>query len=230
MTRGQGEGVTGRLMKGKDVDLSVYVITDRRAAGERSILDVVRAAIRGGATVVQLREKEASTREMIELGQALHQVTRAAGVPLIVNDRVDVALVIDAEGVHVGQDDMPAHLARRLIGPERILGVSAGTVEEARQAERDGADYLGVGDVYGTPSKPDAGTPIGVEGLAEIARAVSVPVVGIGGITAENAAAVIRAGAVGVAVISAVVGASDPEAAARRLREAVKRKNVKRET
>jgi len=216
--------MTGRLVKGKDIDLSVYVITDRRAAGGRSILDVVRAAIRGGATVVQLREKEASTREMIELGQALHQITRAAGVPLIVNDRVDVALAIDAEGVHVGQDDMPAHLARRLIGSERILGVSAGTVEEARQAERDGADYLGVGDVYGTPTKPDAGVPIGVAGLAEIARAVSVPVVGIGGITAENAAAVIQAGAAGVAVISAVMGAADPEAAARRLREAMRRK------
>jgi len=208
-------------MRGKNVDLSVYVITDRRVAGERSILDVVRAAIRGGATVVQLREKEASTREMVELGQALHEITREARVPLIVNDRLDVALAIDAEGVHVGQDDMPAHLARQLIGPDKILGVSASTVEEARQAEGDGADYLGVGDVYGTPTKPDAGEPIGVEGLAEIARAVSVPVVGIGGITPDNAKAVIRAGAVGVAVISAVVGASDPEAAARRLREVV---------
>ncbi len=208
-------------MKSKDVDLSVYVITDRTVAGERSILDVVRAAIRGGATVVQLREKEASTREMIELGQALHEITREAGVPLIVNDRLDVALAIDAEGVHVGQDDMPAHLARRLLGPDKILGVSAGTVEEARQAERDGADYLGVGDVYGTPTKPDAGVPIGVGGLAQIAREVSIPVVGIGGITPDNAEAVIRAGAVGVAVISAVVGAPDPEMAARRLRQVV---------
>lgn len=210
-------------MRGKNLDLSVYVITDRWAAGERSILDVVRAAIRGGATVVQLREKQATAREMIELAQALHQVTRAAGVPLIINDRLDVALAVDAEGVHVGQDDMPAAITRRLIGPDRILGVSAGTVEEARQAERDGADYLGVGDVYGTPTKPDAGAPIGVAGLAKIARAVSIPVVGIGGITAENAAAVIQAGAAGVAVILAVVGAADPEAAARRLREAAKR-------
>ncbi len=205
------------------VDWSVYVITDRRVAGDRSILEVVRAALRGGATVVQLREKAATTRQMIELGRALHRITQEAGVPLIVNDRVDVALAVEAEGVHVGQDDMPAALARRLIGPDRILGVSAGTVEEAVQAERDGADYLGVGDVYGTPSKPDAGEPIGVEGLAEIARAVSIPVVAIGGIRPDNAAAVIRAGASGVAVISAVVGAPDPEAAARRLREAVER-------
>jgi len=205
------------------VDWSVYVITDRQVAGDRSILEVVRAALRGGATVVQLREKAATTRQMIELGRALHRITQEAGVPLIVNDRVDVALAVEAEGVHVGQDDMPAALARRLIGPDRILGVSAGTVEEAVQAERDGADYLGVGDVYGTPSKPDAGEPIGVEGLAEIARAVSIPVVAIGGIRPDNAAAVIRAGASGVAVISAVVGAPDPEAAARRLREAVER-------
>jgi len=203
------------------VDWSVYVITDRRVAGERDILDVVRAAIRGGATVIQLREKEATTREMIRLGEALHDITREAGIPLIVNDRVDVALAIDAEGVHVGQDDMPAAVARRLIGPDKILGVSAETVAQALEAQRDGADYLGVGDVYGTPTKPDAGPPIGVEGLAEIARAVSIPVVGIGGITPENAAAVIDAGAVGVAVISAVVGAADPEAAARRLRAVV---------
>lgn len=207
----------------KNVDWSVYVITDRRAARGRSLVEVVRAAIAGGATVVQLREKEAGTREMIELGQTLHEITRAAGIPLIVNDRVDVALALDAEGVHVGQDDMPALPARRLIGPERILGVSAGTVEEARRAERDGADYLGVGDVFGTPSKPDAGPPIGVEGLAEIVRVVAIPVVAIGGITPENAAAAVQAGAVGVAVISAVLGAEDVEQAARRLRATVMR-------
>lgn len=203
------------------IDWSLYVIADRKAAGHRPLTDIVRAAVAGGASVVQLREKTATTREMIELGQALHTITQAAGIPLIVNDRVDVALAIDAEGVHVGQDDMPAPLARRLIGPDRILGVSAGTVAEARQAEADGADYIGVGDVYGTPSKSDAGSPIGVEGLAEIARAVSIAVVAIGGITAENAAAVIRAGAAGVAVISAVMGAEDVEAAAGRLRGVV---------
>jgi thiamine-phosphate pyrophosphorylase len=197
------------------------VITDRRAAGERSLVDVVRAAVRGGATMVQLRDKGASTRERIELGRALHRVTRPAGVPLIVNDRADVALAIDAEGVHVGQDDMPAPLARQIIGPARILGVSAGTVDEALQAARQGADYLGTGDVYGTPTKADAGTPIGLGGLAEVARAVAIPVVAIGGITIDNAPAAIEAGAAGVAVISAVIGAADPEDAARRLRAAV---------
>jgi thiamine-phosphate pyrophosphorylase len=214
-------------MNAKKVDWSVYVITGRRIAGDRSILDVVRAAIRGGASVVQLREKTAATREIVELGQALREITRPAGIPLIVNDRLDIALAIGAEGVHVGHDDMPVGLARRLIGPDRLLGASPETVSEARQMERDGADYLGVGDVYGTPSKSDAGPPIGVDGLTEVIRAVSIPVVAIGGITLENAGAVIQAGAAGVAVISAVVSAPDPEAAARRLRELV---NVKRET
>jgi thiamine-phosphate pyrophosphorylase len=207
---------------------SLYVLTDRRAAekrgvaGERALPDVVRAAIRGGATVIQLRDKGACTRDLIELGRALLVVTRPAGVPLIVNDRIDVALAIDAEGVHVGQDDMPAPLARRLLGPDRILGVSAGTVEEALQAQRDGADYLGTGDVYGTPTKADAGVPIGVAGLAEVVRAVSIPVVAIGGIKPDNAAAALQAGASGIAVISAVIGAPDPEAAARQLFEIVK--------
>jgi thiamine-phosphate pyrophosphorylase len=205
----------------KDVNWAVYVLTDRHAAGERALIDVVRAAVRGGATVVQLRDKGSSTRDTIELGRALIAIARPAGVPLIVNDRADVALAIDADGVHVGQEDMPAPLARQIIGPERILGVSAGTIEEARQAEGEGADYLGVGDVYGTPTKADAGTPIGLSGLAEISRAVSIPVVAIGGITLANAAATIQAGAAGVAVISAVIGAPDPEQAARQLLKAI---------
>jgi thiamine-phosphate pyrophosphorylase len=203
------------------IDYSVYVIADRRAAGERSLLEVVQAAIKGGATVIQLREKETGTREMLSLGRALQDLTRAAGLPLIVNDRLDVALALDAEGVHVGQDDMPAEVARRLIGPDKILGVSAETVAQAKEAEAAGANYLGVGDIFGTPSKPDAGAPIGLAHFAEIVRSVSLPVVGIGGITLANAAAVIEAGAVGVAVISAVVGAPDPEAAAWRLRQIV---------
>jgi thiamine-phosphate pyrophosphorylase len=206
-----------------DINWSLYVLTDRRAGGGRSLVDVVRAAIRGGATAVQLRDKQATTRELVELGRALLEVTRPAGVPLIVNDRIDVALAIDADGAHVGQDDMPAPLARRLLGPDRVLGVSAGTVEEALQAQRDGADYVGTGDVYGTPTKADAGVPIGIAGLAEVVRAVSIPVVAIGGIQAENAAETVRAGAAGIAVVSAVIGAPDPEAAARQLVEITRR-------
>jgi thiamine-phosphate pyrophosphorylase len=199
------------------VDWSLYVVTGSRAAAG-SALEVLDAAIRGGATAVQLREKSANIRRMLELGRALRELAGEARVPLIVNDRVDIALAIEADGVHVGQDDMPAELARRLLGPDRILGVSAGTVDEAVRAERDGADYLGVGDVFGTGSKRDAGGPIGLEGLARIARAVSIPVVAIGGITVDNAGDAIEAGAVGVASISAVFGSPEPEVAARRLR------------
>jgi thiamine-phosphate pyrophosphorylase len=217
-----GKKGTLRAMKASKVDWSVYLITDRRAAGGRSLLDVVRAAIRGGASVVQLREKAATTREMVELGQALHEITRPAGVPLIINDRLDIALTIGAEGVHLGHDDMPVALARRILGQEGIVGASPESLEEGRQMEQAGADYLGVGDVYGTPSKPDAGTPIGIAGLAEVIRAVSIPVVAIGGITPDNARAVIEAGAAGVAVISAVMSAPDPEAEARRLQAVVR--------
>lgn len=200
---------------------SLYVITDAKLSCGRSHLEVIRAAIAGGATVVQYREKEGTTRRMIEEARALRELACQAGVPFIVNDRVDVALAVDADGVHVGQDDMPAHLARKLMGPGKIIGVSVDNLEQALQAERDGADYVGAGPIFATPTKPDAAPPIGVEGLAEICRRVSIPVVAIGGINAENAGTVIEAGAAGVAVVSAIVAALDVEAAARRLREVV---------
>ncbi len=208
-------------MQTKRFDLSVYIITDQQTIGDRSLFDVVRAAIRGGATLVQLRDKHASDSDMIAVGKQLHQITQAANIPLIVNDRLDVALALDAEGLHIGQGDMAAAVARRLIGPNRILGVSAATIAEAQCAEYDGADYLGVGDVYGTLSKPDADIPIGIDGLRAVIQAVALPVVAIGGITLEHTPDIIRAGAEGVAVISAVVGAANAEIAARRLRTIV---------
>lgn len=204
-------------------DLAVYVITDREIAGNRSIADVVQAAIRGGATMIQLREKTASDSEMLAIGRTIQQMTRAAGIPLIINDRVAIAQELDAEGVHVGQSDMQAYDVRKMLGEDRLLGVSAETIAEARQAEAAGADHLGVGDVYGTLSKADAHTPIGLSGLTTIVEAVTIPVVAIGGITLENAAATIQAGAAGVSVISAIVGAADPEHAARQLRTVIDR-------
>ncbi|MCS6889240.1 MAG: thiamine phosphate synthase [Chloroflexus sp.] len=203
------------------IDWSLYVVTDAGLARGRSHLAVIEAAIAGGATVVQYREKAASTRQMIAEAQALRELTRRAGVPLIVNDRLDVALAIDADGVHVGQDDMPAALARRLIGPDKILGVSAANLAEAMQAAQDGADYLGVGPIFATPTKPDAAPPIGMEGLRAICRQVALPIVAIGGINAANAVDAIRAGAHGVAVVSAVVAAEDVAAAASQLRAMV---------
>jgi thiamine-phosphate pyrophosphorylase len=155
-------------------------------------------------------------------GRRLLSITRPSGVVLIVNDRVDVALAIDADGVHVGQDDIPVPVARRLLGPDKIVGTSAGTVEEARQAELDGADYVGVGSIFTTASKPDAGDAIGPDALRRIREAIHIPIVAIGGLNASNAAEAIGAGAQGVAVISSVVGADDVASAARMLAEVVR--------
>jgi thiamine-phosphate pyrophosphorylase len=204
------------------VDWSLYVVTDRPLARGRSLEQVVEAALRGGATVIQLREKETNTREFIALGQRLQELCRAHQVPLIINDRLDVALAIEADGVHVGQEDMPVALARRLLGPDKILGATASTPEEARQAEADGADYLGCNAVFYTPTKTDTGTPLGIEGFRRLVQAVSIPVVAIGGIKATNTAELIQAGAAGVAVVSAVMAADDPEAAARELCQVVR--------
>jgi thiamine-phosphate pyrophosphorylase len=203
------------------MDWSLYVITDARLSGGRTHLDVVRAAIRGGASVVQYREKAATTRRMVEEAGELRDLCREMQMPFVVNDRVDVALAVDADGVHLGVHDMPVAIARRLLGPARLIGFSPETAEQARMGEADGADYLGVGNIFGTATKPDAGQPIGLSGLKRMIAAVSIPVVGIGGITAHNAARVIQAGADGVAVVSAVVAAEDVEAAARQLRERI---------
>jgi thiamine-phosphate pyrophosphorylase len=206
------------MMRG---DWRVYVITDARHARGRSHREIAEAAIRGGATAVQLRMKEEPARIVLDVARAIGPLCRAAGVAFIVNDRLDVAMLAGADGVHVGQDDLPATDARALLGPRAVIGVSAATVEEGIAAERAGADYLGVGAVYGTATKSDAGAPVGLARLTEIRRALRLPLVGIGGITAENAAAVIQAGADGVAVITAVTLAEDMADAVRRLREAV---------
>lgn len=202
----------------KPIDYSLYVLIDSKLSRGRSHRQVIQAAIRGGATIVQYREKNASTRQMIDDALALLDLCRAHGVPLIINDRVDVALAVDADGVHVGPDDMPASLARKVIGRDKILGVSAGNVDEARAAIADGADYLGVGAIFATSSKADAGAPIGIQGLLQIVHVGTLPIVGIAGVNTSNAAGVIRCGAVGVAVISAIVGAEDVERATRELR------------
>ncbi len=203
--------------------LDLYVVTDSRLAGERGNLWTIEEAIAGGADVVQLREKNMSTREMILLGQALRELTRKHGVLFVVNDRVDVALAVDADGVHVGQDDMPAPLARKLVGLGMIVGVSATTLAEAIRAAEDGADYLGVGPIYPTGTKPDAAPATGPELVSAARRATGLPIVAIGGIGPANAAEVVAAGADGVAVISAIVGKPDPRAEARRIKEAVLR-------
>ncbi|QQE78028.1 thiamine phosphate synthase [Alicyclobacillus sp. SO9] len=199
--------------------LQVYAVTDERQRGEE-LVEIIYQAIRGGATAIQLRRKNELGRTFVQLGLKIREVTRKAGVLFLVNGRVDIALLTDADGVHVGQDDVSCADARRMLGSEKIIGVSAETLAQALTAERDGADYLGVGAVYPTRSKPDAGFT-GLEGLKEIAGRVSIPVVGIGGITADNARMVTEAGACGVAVVSAVMSAKDPANATRKLIGAV---------
>ena len=201
--------------------LRLMVVTDPGCGEGRGIVEVVRAALRGGAPSIQLRGKDQPAREQAALARALLTETRAMGALLLVNDRLDVALAAGADGVHLGQDDLPLEAARRIVPPHFIVGISAETAELARAAERGGADYVGTGPVYATGSKPDAGDAVGCARIAEVAAAVALPVLGIGGIAIANAADVVRAGAAGIAVISAVMRAADPEQATRDLLRAV---------
>ncbi len=201
--------------------LRLYVLTDTGLARGRSLVELVVAALEGGATAIQLRDKTSSTLAQVELGRQLRRVTRDAGALLLVNDRVDVAYAVEADGVHLGQDDLPIAVARAILGRTAIVGGSAGNPDELARALADGVDYLGIGPMYPTTTKPDAGAPLGPTGLAAMRRATDLPIVGIGGIDATNVAPVIAAGADGVAVISAIIGATDVRAAARRVRDAV---------
>jgi thiamine-phosphate pyrophosphorylase len=196
----------------------LYVITDAVLAPGRPHVEIARAALAGGADAVQLRDKTATAQNLCAAASEIQPMARKFGAVFLVNDRVDVAWVTGADGAHLGQEDLPVREARRLLPRPLILGVSAGTADEGRRAAREGADYIGVGPIFPTPTKPDAGEAIGPDRLAAIVRAVGVPVVAIGGIDHENVAAVIRAGAAGAAVVSAVVSAADMAAAARALK------------
>jgi len=208
-------------MKLKNIDYSLYLVTDRGLAGGRSNFEVVKAAVEGGATVVQLREKDCSTREFVQQALAIKDFLRNRRIPLIINDRLDVAQAVRADGVHLGQTDMPLEMAKEILGDSMIIGISAESLEDAIAAERGGADYLGVSPIYATPTKTDTAPPLGLAGLREIRKAVRLPLVGIGGLNRQNCAEVIRSGADGVAVVSAIVAADDPEAAARVLKKII---------
>jgi thiamine-phosphate pyrophosphorylase len=205
------------------VDLRLYALVDPEHAGGHALADLARLVAEGGATLVQLRDKRSETRRMIEQARAVKAALAPFNVPLLINDRVDVALACGADGVHVGQDDMAVDDARRLLGRQAIIGLSIKTVAQAEAAPIDLLDYVGVGGVFATSSKDNTSAPIGPAGLARIAdifrrRAAKFPLCGIAGIDAGNAADVIAAGADGVAVISALSLAGDPRAAARELR------------
>ena len=200
-----------------------YLVTAASRSAGRTTTEVVAAALDGGVDVVQLRDKGHTDRERYETGLRLRELTAEADVPLLVNDRIDLAAAVDADGVHLGQSDLPVSVARERLGESAVVGVSASTVGQAREAEAAGADYLGVGAVYATASKdvPDERNGVGTERIAAIADAVDLPVIGIGGIDASNAAPVVEAGATGVAALSAITAADDPEAATAALAGAV---------
>ncbi|MFG1419433.1 thiamine phosphate synthase [Xanthobacter sp. V0B-10] len=202
-------------------DLSLYLVTDPRLTAARGLAATVAAAVKGGATLVQLRDPHAHGRALVEQARALKALLAPLGIPLIVNDRVDVAVAAEADGVHLGQDDMAPGDARALLGPGRILGLSVGSPAEYAGSDLSGVDYLGVGPVKATGTKANAGAAIGPAGIAAVRALTRLPLVGIGGVDAVIAPDVIRAGADGVAVISAICAADDPEAAAKHLRAAV---------
>ena len=209
-----------------DIDVSLYALIDPERAGGNRLADLARQVAAGGASLVQLRDKKSTTKDMIAKARALGDVLAAKHIPLLINDRVDVALAAEADGVHIGQDDMAPADARLLLGRNAVIGLSIKTVEQAKAAEVEHLDYVAIGGVYTTTSKDNPAPPIGVEGLKYViaaihARAPHMPVVAISGIDETNAADVIAAGADGVAVISALSLAPDPEQAARNLRAVI---------
>ncbi|MFT5697512.1 MAG: thiamine-phosphate pyrophosphorylase [Desulforhopalus sp.] len=201
-------------------DYSLYLVTDRALSLGRSLTEIVTEAVAGGVSCVQLREKNCFTRKFVEEGFLLQKLLKPKNIPLIINDRVDVAMVIGASGVHLGQDDMRLVDARRILGPDCIIGISVESVQDAVQAAADGADYLGVSPVFATPTKTDTAPPLGLEGLRAIRRVVDIPLVAIGGINTYNCASVMAAGADGLAVVSALMSARSPKAAAINIRRA----------
>jgi len=210
------------------LDLRLYALVDPERANGRALADIAGQVAAGGATLVQLRDKNAGTRRLVEEARAIKEALQPAGVPLVINDRVDVALAAKADGVHVGQDDMAVADARRLLGRDAIIGLSVKTVEQARAAPLELLDYVAVGGVFATASKDNPDPPVGTDGLSRIAavirgRAPDMPICAIAGIDHANAGAVIAAGADGVAVISALSMSADPTGAARDLRTIIDR-------
>jgi thiamine-phosphate pyrophosphorylase len=201
-------------------NLALYLVTDPEMTARRGLLETVADAIAGGATIVQLRQKEGSARLMVEAGRAVKALLAPRGIPLIVNDRIDVAQAIGADGVHVGQDDPPPAAVRALLGPNAIVGLSV--TDESQLATIDASvDYIGLGPIFPTGTKLDAAPSLGEMTFASLRRRIPLPVVAIGGITVANAASAIAAGADGIAVVSAICAAADPRAAAQALRAAV---------
>ena len=201
--------------------LLLYLVTDRYLCADRGVVETVMAAVRGGTSFVQLRDKDATTQERVSLALQLKQALAGRSVPLVINDDVEAALASDADGVHIGQDDMDVRQVRQLIGPDKILGLSVETEGAARKTDPELVDYAGAGPVFATQTKQDHKQPTGFDGLQVICAALQVPSVAIGGLKTEHCQAALAAGADGVAVVSAVCGQPDPEQAARKMKAAL---------
>lgn len=190
-------------------DFHLYVITGEQFHPQRNYLEVIEEAIQGGADIVQLREKNKTKKELLHMATELRKLTAKYGVLFIVNDHIDIALAVEADGIHLGQDDLPIEEARKIMGPNKIIGISTHAIEEAIAAEKDGADYIGVGPVYETKSKVDVVDPVGLTYVQEVGERISIPFVAIGGIKLHNLDDVLGAGAKSICIISAIVGAED---------------------
>ena len=199
-------------------DLKLYLVTDRRFLNGRRLVDVVREAVKGGVTMVQLREKDLDTRSFVEEAIELKKMLKPYGVPLIINDRIDVALASDADGVHIGQNDMEYSIARKLLGKDKIIGLSVENMEQIAEANHLGVDYIGISPVFSTPTKTDTSQPFGLEGLRRAVTLSVHPTVGIGGMNTETIGDVMLCGADGVAVVSAIMASETPGESARLLK------------
>ncbi|EJE7233732.1 TPA: thiamine phosphate synthase [Clostridium botulinum] len=200
-----------------DLNYELYLITDRRFLKGRELKKVVEDAILGGVTIVQVREKDVSTREFYNIAKEVKEVTDHYKVPIIINDRLDIAQAINAHGVHLGQKDMQLNIARRILGKDKIIGISVGNIKEALEAENNGADYLGIGTIFPTGSKKDVDAIIGINGLSKIKNNISIPSVAIGGINKTNFKDVLNTGIEGISVISAILDEDDINIAANNL-------------
>ncbi len=199
----------------------LLVVTDRHQTKRRPLVSLLQRVLAAGISTIQLRERDLSARELVALAREVRVITGSCNSQLLINDRIDVALALEGVGVHLRSNSLPPSVARRLLGPQRLMGISVHSVEEAVQAESQGADYIVLGPIYETPSKQMFGPPLGIQTLEKACRLVRIPIVGIGGVTAERAREMRRAGAFGVAVITAILGADDVESATRELLDAV---------
>lgn len=210
-------------------DLSLYLVTDSAMLHGRSLENVVSEAVRGGVTMVQLREKDISTKQFLELALRLKKCLEPYNVPLIINDRLDIALVADADGLHIGQNDIPYESARKWMGKDKIIGLSVENMDDALRANATDVDYIGISPVFGTPTKTDTAQPLGLDGVEAITKISKHPTVGIGGMNIDTAKQVIAAGADGIAVVSAIIAMPDPYEAAAKLNEIVKKQKYEME-